>query len=612
MGTAAEIILNHFRGREDYLAVQQGNNSFRPVRVENWLTKEEYEKHHLTGDKCYGFYLLRPDNTVRCTCVDVDNHGDANPAWRSDTEAIYTALVGVGLQPLVEISSSGSGSHVWLMFNQPTPAWVARSFWRALWAHMDASHPEIYPRQDKLTGKGLGNLIRLPYWNRSHFVDLENEWEPMPLTDVPLCSETDLKFIGRNLGTPLEPEVSLEERVSGKICPQVSTLLKRKECLLYRRWHGDLEGLEDRSHSALAMSISCELVRLRVPTYDIESALRIWCDENQYDKGEREGWVEHTVRKAYSMVNRRQNLQTKTHTLGEAAVGFVKRYSSGDEIYFTTGVTNLDDSFEGVAPGEMAVVGARPGHGKTAFAMQWLDNVAAGGTPSLIISAEMSAYELGRRAILSSTNYDNQEVKDNPEKVIENVERIYAQKSPIYVEDQAYGIDEICTLIENHCSVNGTRFVAVDYIQLLGSTKPGRYEQVTEISQRLKQVAKRCQCAVVALCQLSRESERREQWNPQLADLKESGQIEQDADIVIFLCWLHKTLKSEEDENKYTIKIAKRRNGPVKKEWIVTTFNPERQAFGGYEGRTAPDVDQPSTPKQDDEYPSSVEGASLF
>jgi replicative DNA helicase len=260
----------------------------------------------------------------------------------------------------------------------------------------------------------------------------------------------------------------------------------------------------------------------------------------------------------------------------------------------------------------MAVVGARPGHGKTAFAMQWLDNVAEGGTPCLIISAEMSAYELGRRAILSNTRYDGQEVKDNPEQVIKDVEEIYAKKAPIYVEDQAYGIDEICTLIENHCSVNGARFVAIDYIQLLGSTKPGRYEQVTEISQRLKQVAKRCQCAVVALCQLSRESERREQWNPQLADLKESGQIEQDADIVMFLCWLHKIVKDETDERKYTIRIAKRRNGPVKKEWIMTTFNPERQAFGDYEGNGVQGVSQPLIPKQDSEDPDSVEGASLF
>ena len=87
--------------------------------------------------------------------------------------------------------------------------------------------------------------------------------------------------------------------------------------------------MEDKSHSALAMSISCELVRLRVPTYDIEEAVRIWCEELQYEKGERLGWVEHTVSKAYSMVNRRQNLQTKTRTLGEAAVGFIKGTAVG-------------------------------------------------------------------------------------------------------------------------------------------------------------------------------------------------------------------------------------------------------------------------------------------
>jgi replicative DNA helicase len=159
--------------------------------------------------------------------------------------------------------------------------------------------------------------------------------------------------------------------------------------------------------------------------------------------------------------------------------------------------------------------------------------------------------------------------------------------------------------------VNGTRFVAVDYIQLLGSTKTGRYEQVTEISQRLKQVAKRCQCAVVALCQLSRESERRDKWNPQLADLKESGQIEQDADLVIFLCWRHK-MEEKANKSEYPIRVAKRRNGPILKEWIVSTFNPAKQAFGNYRGHIVSDANQPSAPKQDSEDPSSAEGASLF
>ena len=80
----------------------------------------------------------------------------------------------------------------------------------------------------------------------------------------------------------------------------------------------------------------------------------------------------------------------------------------------------------------------------------------------------------------------------------------------------------------------------------------------------------------------------------------------------MFLCWLHKIEKDEKDENKYTIRIAKRRNGPVEKEWVVTTFVPERQAFGGYEGKSVQGADQPSAPKQDSESPSSVEGASLF
>ena len=89
------------------------------------------------------------------------------------------------------------------------------------------------------------------------------------------------------------------------------------------------------------------------------------------------------------------------------------------------------------------------------------------------------------------------------------------------------------------------------------------------------------------------------------------GQIEQDADIVIFLCWVHKVEKNRKKE-EYPIRIAKRRNGPVQEEWVVATFNPEKQAFGEYKKQSAQGAKQPSSSKQDSESPDSVEGASLF
>ena len=85
-----------------------------------------------------------------------------------------------GLHPLVEISQGGRGGHIWLFFTRPVSAWLVRAFCRGLMEHLHLPMPEVFPRQDSLTGKQVGNCIRLPLFNKSHFVSVEDGWRRLP------------------------------------------------------------------------------------------------------------------------------------------------------------------------------------------------------------------------------------------------------------------------------------------------------------------------------------------------------------------------------------------------------------------------------------------------
>ena len=122
--------------------------------------------------------------------------------------------------------------------------------------------------------------------------------------------------------------------------------------------------------------------------------------------------------------------------------------------------------------------------------------------------------------------------------------------------------------------------VAVDYLQLLrSSTTNGRYETVTEISQRIKGSARDNDVAILALCQVSREVERRDTIAFQGSDLRESGQLEQDADLIMFAWYYGRGGDESEDQDRYDLFITKRRNGPIRKERITLKFDSSRQRF---------------------------------
>jgi replicative DNA helicase len=584
----AENILKHFRGRANYVAVgfidAKGDPAFEPKELDSPLKPKWLESEHLDGKRCLGFYLMTEDSKVFCTCVDFDNKPDnPDPEWQIKAETVYFELAKWGFAPVVELSQSGTAAHVWLFFDEPVDAWLVRRFWAGIESKSAVRFVEVYPRQDDLAGKRLGNLIRYPLWKQSRFVDVENDWatldpqetlESIQPADASLLRLVCFKIDGK---APSAPQDRLER--SG-LTPRVDRLVSRSHTLLGRRWAGDMEGLKDKSRSALALSIACELVRLYVPTLEIEQAIRVWCDTNSYDKGEREDWVETTVSKAYEFIGGRQSERLgTTSTMQDAALAYLEKLKSGVPACFGTGIYEVDRSIDGVAPGEVCVIAARPSHGKTAFGMQWVDRVAASGIPTLIISEEMSKAELGKRALLSISELCEEVWHDKVERLTAEVTSHYKDRATIHLVESCQTIAEVERQVDEHCELHDVKLVAVDYLQLLGSEHASRYDSVTEISRRLKQTATRNQVAMLVLCQLNREVEKRDGNDPKLSDLRESGQIEQDADLVLMLQW---PVRHDHnlDPDTYKVFCSKRRNGPVRESVVFTKFNPEHQRFG--------------------------------
>ena len=300
-------LLTLFRGRKDYVAVGD-EKSMRCRKIERQLSAQQIAKEHLTGKHCFAIYVLCPGDVVVFSGLDFDNKADApDPRCREKSRRIAKLLTKLGLSPVVEQSQGGCGAHIWLFFSEPVPAWLVREFWRAVLSHLEIAEPEIFPRQDSLDGKKVGNAIRIPLFNKSRFVEPKT-WKPLNslqvLKRVKKVTAQDLEAAAEKIGCEL---VSPEERLpiatgsASKSLPWgVRQLLSQEpNGSLACRWNGDTSGLTDTSRSSLVFSIASNLIRCCVPTDQVESAIRFWCAENNYAKGQRDDWIQTTLHNAY-------------------------------------------------------------------------------------------------------------------------------------------------------------------------------------------------------------------------------------------------------------------------------------------------------------------------
>jgi len=236
-----------------------------------------------------------------------------------------------------------------------------------------------------------------------------------------------------------------------------------------------------------------------------------------------------------------------------------------------TGYQDLDHQLYGLQPSNLIVVGARPSMGKSAFALGLAAHAARIGVPVLFFSLEMSHLELAQRVLCAEARVDagrlrnGKLVESDWSKIAGAIGRIGT--SPLYLDDNPnVTIMDIRAKARRMKSAEGgLGLVVIDYLQLMtGRTSAeSRQVEISEISRGLKILARELQIPVVALSQLSRNLESRADKRPMLADLRESGAIEQDADVVMFIYRDEVYNPDSSDRGVAEILVAKHRNGPT-------------------------------------------------
>ncbi len=238
----------------------------------------------------------------------------------------------------------------------------------------------------------------------------------------------------------------------------------------------------------------------------------------------------------------------------------------------STGFVDLDQKTAGLHPSDLVIVGARPAMGKTAFGLNLIQNAAVkGGKTCAVFNLEMSKKQIVNRMLACEAGVSMEHIRSGNmtdqdwEKLVEALGPL--SEAPIYIDDTG-GItfSELRSKCRKLKIEHGLDLVMIDYLQLMsGSGRAGdnRQQEISEISRGLKMMARELDVPVIALSQLSRTLESRADHRPMMSDLRESGAIEQDADVIIFLYRDEYYHPDSEDKNIAEIIIGKQRNGPV-------------------------------------------------
>ena len=254
----------------------------------------------------------------------------------------------------------------------------------------------------------------------------------------------------------------------------------------------------------------------------------------------------------------------------------------------TTGFVELDKKTAGLQPSDLIIVAARPSMGKTTFAMNLCENAAmASDKPVLVFSLEMPAEQIMMRMIASLARVDQTKIRtgQNLEEAewskIASVFGMFKQKNNLYIDDSS-GLTptELRSRARRVYRENGgLSMIMVDYLQLMRAPafSDNRTLEIAEISRSLKALAKELEVPVIALSQLNRTLEQRADKRPVNSDLRESGSIEQDADLIMFIYRDEVYNDNSEDKGVAEIIIGKQRNGPIGR--VRLAFNGQFSRF---------------------------------
>ena len=265
------------------------------------------------------------------------------------------------------------------------------------------------------------------------------------------------------------------------------------------------------------------------------------------------------------------------------------RANPSDVTGIPTGFTDLDQKTAGLQPGDLIIVAGRPSMGKTAFSINMGENIAIdSGLPVAIFSMEMGGAQLVMRMLGSIGRLDQHKIRtgqlqdDDWQKLTYAVGKL--NDAPIFIDEtpalNALELRARSRRLHRQCGKLG--LIIIDYLQLMSSVSSGenRATEISEISRSLKALAKELNVPIVALSQLNRSLEQRPNKRPIMSDLRESGAIEQDADVILFIYRDEIYNPDSQDKGSAEIIIGKQRNGPIG--MVRLTFLGEHTRFENY------------------------------
>jgi len=270
-----------------------------------------------------------------------------------------------------------------------------------------------------------------------------------------------------------------------------------------------------------------------------------------------------------------------------------QRENQGDVTGVPTGFSDLDERTSGFQPGDLIIVAGRPSMGKTAFSLNIAENIALDTKlPVAVFSMEMGATQLATRMIGSVGRLDQHRMRNGNLEDEDWVRLTTAlgklNDAPIFIDEGAglssFDVRARARRLHRQCGKLG--LIVVDYLQLMsgssGRQSENRATEISEISRSLKSLAKELDVPVVALSQLNRSVEQRPDKRPVMSDLRESGAIEQDADLILFIYRDEVYNPDTADKGTAEIIIAKQRNGPIGR--VRLTFLGEHTRFENFAG----------------------------
>src|SRR5574344_171096 len=336
-----------------------------------------------------------------------------------------------------------------------------------------------------------------------------------------------------------------------RVFDRISEIYDKEKSVNIVMLSGQTEGIRPDTIASLtdkvATSANAEFYAKDIKTFYLARKLRQMCTENKDSVSNvnvNEALIKFDEAITNMMANSTTNEVDTAVKLTNVFIDELKKAVDfkGQYLGYDTGFNSLNDILDGLPTGKLTVIAARPSIGKTALAVNMMNNIAKKGIPVAIFSLEMSNISLMRRMVSSDTGISSylmlhgmaQKSMENCKKINIALEKMYSTKISMF---DTHNCERDIMSIVSHIralSKSGTKVFFIDHIGLIKhpSTMMKRYEQVGDITMMLHDLAQNLNVSIVALCQLKRESEGK---TPTLADLRESGDIEQNSDICMFL-----------------------------------------------------------------------------